>query len=164
MRPPTIDPAGYTPEELLRRRKRVQQRPKKGKRVDRDAWHAQRQRVIARAGGRCERCHQAKGEHVHHFYYPDVIGHEPSLTWLQLVCLPCHTHYHPRYTFRTVAEQKRIAAERKRKAIAKAKARDKAKANPTGCRITCAHCGGQYSRRKHRDICVKFGLVVRARD
>ena len=115
---------------------------------DRDAWEVQRRLVLDRAKGQCERCRQRKGEHVHHLKYSDVIGHEP-LDWLQLVCLRCHGEYHPRHTFRSMAEQRRIAAERRK---VQAYTAGKQKTTP------CAHCGGTYPKAQHKAICVRFGL------
>lgn len=113
---------------------------------DRDAWQEQRREVIARAKGQCERCRMRRGQHVHHLRYAAVIGHEP-LDWLLFVCLECHGHFHPRHTFLSIPEQRRRAAARKQQAKAKARRAP-----------VCAHCGGTYSRQRHEDICVTYGL------
>ena len=118
----------------------------------RELWRQTRQRVIARAGGVCERCLTNSGRHVHHLRYwpkPRKRGGEP-LEWLQLLCLTCHGIEHPRHTFRPIEEQRRIA-----------KRRQKPK------RPTCQHCGNTWGKKRHQSICVNYGLdtpYIRVRD
>ena len=115
-----------------------------------DAWKMKKQEVWRRAKGVCERCKERRGAHVHHLWYAQRRGCEP-LESLQLVCLPCHSWYHPHHTFLTPAQQ--IARANEKKARRKAKAADPWR--------NCAHCGGQYPKGKHREICVKYGLDKR---
>jgi hypothetical protein len=112
------------------------------------AWLALRQKVIARAGGVCERCKQRRGVHVHHLIYGGRKRGTEPLEWLQLVCLPCHGDYHPRHTFRPVHEQRKIAEKRR------ARRQWRAGQPQAGCQW----CGGTYSAAKHRRVCVKHGV------
>lgn len=103
------------------------------------AWREKKALVWKRTGGVCEKCRTRRGAHVHHLQYHGRRGTEP-LESLQLVCLECHGEYHPHHTFRTFAEQRQIAAAKKKQ------------------QAKCAHCGGLYSRERHNAICVKYGL------
>lgn len=52
-------------------------------------WRATRERVLARAGLRCERCQSyGDGLDVHHLRYTSL-GHEPDED-LEVLCRPCH--------------------------------------------------------------------------
>lgn len=113
------------------------------------AWQAKRLQVIARAKGMCERCGERKGQHVHHLVYGGKKRGEEPLEWLQYVCLQCHGHYHPHHTFRTVREQKVIAARRHKRRAWKASRPE----------ASCKHCGGAYKPAQHKAICVRFGLA-----
>ncbi len=114
------------------------------------AWEALRAKVAARSGGVCERCEVRRAVHVHHLVYGGRRRGEEPLHWLQHVCLQCHSHYHPKHTFRTVAQQKAIAARRKRESVRLQKP-------------VCAHCGNTWSRAKHNAICVKYELTGQPR-
>lgn len=67
------------------------------------AWKALRQQVITRSKGRCEKCKERPGEHVHHlFYHHTKQGLDRilvPLSWLQHVCTACHGDYHPHRKF-----------------------------------------------------------------
>lgn len=145
--PPVVEEPPPPPPKprKLDPKKHSKHRPK-----DRAAWLEKRQMVIRRAGGMCERCKVVKGVHVHHKSYPEVIGHE-KLTQLLLVCLPCHKVFHPERTFNSplFAAQ---SALRKR-----AGWREPAK-KPRADYVSCAYCGGTYTRAKHKAICLKHGV------
>lgn len=111
-------------------------------------WEAKRQQVIARALGMCERCNVRRGKHVHHLVYGGRKKGTEPLEWLQLVCLQCHGDYHPHHTFRTIPEQRRRAADKKRRKAWTA-------SRPES---SCQHCGGTYPPNKHKAICVRFKL------
>ncbi len=115
------------------------------------AWHRTRRKVIRRSGGTCERCGERPGQHVHHFVYSvgGAIGGEP-LDWLEHVCIPCHEYYHPGRHFLTGAQWMAQRSRPKNK-----KTKQRRKRGKKGCR----HCGGTYSRERHRQVCVNHGLA-----
>ena len=51
-------------------------------------WDLKREAVMKRAAGRCERCHKAPPDQVHHLSYAHTFD-EP-LEDLQAICKPCH--------------------------------------------------------------------------
>jgi 5-methylcytosine-specific restriction endonuclease McrA len=57
------------------------------------AWHARRNRVLLRAGHRCEGCGQQPATQVHHLTYRRL-GHE-MLFDLVAICRDCHHTIHP---------------------------------------------------------------------
>jgi hypothetical protein len=144
--------------------------------LDRVAWTVRRWEVTDRAKGRCEVCQAARGVHVRHLRFAPVVGQEDP-TWLQLVCLDCqwdlnqqHGRPQPTERFRRAAvEAARQAMDAalladprgqsprpSRKAAADRRA-ERAVADARS-RHVCAHCGGTWTKAKHRAICVKHGL------
>lgn len=59
-----------------------------------DEWKQKRQKVLRRAGGKCEGCADAAASEVHHTTYAHV-GDE-FLFELVALCEPCHRRFHSR--------------------------------------------------------------------
>ena len=114
-------------------------------------WESTRQMVIERAAGLCERCKASNGTYVHHLrYWPELDrprGGEP-LEWLQFVCGPCHQLYHPYNTIWGGTGK-----------IPRPKPTKIRKPRKVKRHRNCQHCGGLWTKEKHRRICVKFGLA-----
>ena len=79
-----------------------------------EQWQIVRQKVWARAKGRCERCNKCSGRDVHHLRYRGILFRElegDNLRWLQLVCPDCHDYYHPEHAcgkLRSISEMEQI--------------------------------------------------------
>lgn len=79
-------------------------------------WTVLKKFAWERADGRCERCDEPliKGAcHLHHLTY-ERRGRE-RLEDVKYLCLACHGAMHPRHTFRSVGDQRRLAAARRPK-------------------------------------------------
>lgn len=144
--------------------------------LDRAAWTARRHEVTARAGGQCEVCQTARGVHLRHLRFAPVVGHEEP-AWLQLVCLECQWDLNEQQGRPQPTERfRRAAVEAARQAMAAALLADPAGQPAHNSRRTprdrqaeqaaavartrhlCRHCGGTWSKARHRAICVKHGL------
>jgi 5-methylcytosine-specific restriction endonuclease McrA len=72
-------------------------------------WRERRRVVLARAGGRCERCKLRKAREVHHLTYVRIFNEPPSD--LQALCGICHDDAHG-IGGPTKAERKKAKADR----------------------------------------------------
>jgi hypothetical protein len=151
---------------------------------DRVAWTVRRWEVTDRAKGQCEVCRSRRGVHVRHLRFAPVVGHEEP-AWLQLVCLDCQWELNEQHGRPQPTERfRRAAVEAARQAMNAALLADPRgqsprqrpgqrpgqSRKPAGTRQTeraaadartrevCAHCGGTWTKAKHRAICVKHGL------
>lgn len=107
------------------------------------AWKAKRAKVLARAGGRCERCKDTNAAHVHHRTYAHF--KRERMEDLEAVCVPCHQALHPNnpVSQRTVLPSDRALHRAKKKLVKmaeKAKTKKAKKARRTRAR-------GAYDRR-----------------
>ena len=77
-------------------------------------WRELRKQQRALAKGKCEGCGTrlvSGAWHLHHLTY-ERRGHE-HIDDVRAICLDCHHAQHPHITFKPMAEQRAVAAERK---------------------------------------------------
>ncbi len=121
-------------------------------------WTGLRYLAWKRADGHCERCDVVLvtgGWHLHHLTY-ERAGAE-LLSDVEAICVPCHQAEHPE---KVILDAAGIQKEQRKRLHAKRRTvkRDKPKLKHGPGRKGCRNCGGLYSRKRHRLICVQRGL------
>lgn len=77
-------------------------------------WWQRRDAVMERAGGRCEKCHYATADHVHHLTY--IRKYHERLEDLIAICEECHTAIH-RPKRQIPEEEEKIRSRYRRKTL-----------------------------------------------
>ena len=79
--------------------------------LDTQHWHAVKQVVYRRNGGRCERCDRNDMEHVHHVHYFSIWHELEDLASVIGVCADCHKFLSGRSSYDPAAEEPCVAEE-----------------------------------------------------